>query len=583
MVFHVHSAPRCVVKVIRHGLFAVALGLACSTARSQVLVRTFLGESAGDGLGRAVKIAGDIDGDGFCELIVGATGSDNNGADSGSVLVYSGLSGDLFYRFDGEASGDGLGVSVDGAGDVNGDGWPDFIAGAPWGDHNNVMDTGAAFVYSGLDGSTLHSFYGLSADDGLGWSVGGAGDVNADGYADVVVGSPGDDSNGPDSGAAHVFSGFDGSLLYVFHGVSPGDGFGMSVSDAGDVDADGHADVIVGSPFADAIGNDSGSARVFSGMDGSVLLAFYGSSGDSLGVSVSNAGDVNGDGWPDLIVGAINEDTNGPQAGSALVYSGWNGSILLAWYGAQAWDGLGWQVADLGDVNADGHEDVGIANARGTIFANSGSDGSLLYALGLETTGAPVYYLGGNGDVNGDGFSDFIVGNPSADDNGPNSGVAYVFSGHEHIVPFCLGDGSGGQCPCGNPGGQGEGCANAGGSGAVLFGFGTASVGLDDLAFAGQQLIPSQAALLFAGINAVNGGNGIPLGDGIRCAGGSVVRLGIQAPDGSGDASWGPGLGAMGGWGAGDTRRFQVWYRDPGGPCGTGFNLTNGVEVAFSL
>jgi len=150
-------------------------------------------------------------------------------------------------------------------------------------------------------------------------------------------------------------------------------------------------------------------------------------------------------------------------------------------------------------------------------------------------------------------------------------------------TPFCFGDGSGSVCPCGNAGGSGAGCANSTGAGAVLDSGGSDSAGADDLTFQASALLPGQPALLFAGHNAVNGGDGIPFGDGLRCAGQNVVRLGVRVPDANGSASWGPGLGAAGGWSAGDTRYFQAWYRDPsGGPCGAGFNLSNGVEVTFT-
>jgi hypothetical protein len=97
-------------------------------------------------------------------------------------------------------------------------------------------------------------------------------------------------------------------------------------------------------------------------------------------------------------------------------------------------------------------------------------------------------------------------------------------------------------------------------------------------------MLPSQPALLFVGNNTLNGGNGVPFGDGLRCAGGSVVRLGVKIPNAAGSATWGPGLGATGGWGTGDTRTLQGWYRDPSGsPCSNGFNLTGAVEVTFSL
>ena len=147
---------------------------------------------------------------------------------------------------------------------------------------------------------------------------------------------------------------------------------------------------------------------------------------------------------------------------------------------------------------------------------------------------------------------------------------------------FCFGDGSGTFCPCGNTGGPGEGCANSTGSGATLSAFGSNNAAANDLAFAAANLIPNQPALLFAGDNAVAGGNGVTFGDGLRCAGGNVRRLGVRVPNVNGDASWGPGF-ASPNWMAGDTRRFQVWYRNPaGGPCATTFNLTHGVEVVFN-
>ncbi len=142
---------------------------------------------------------------------------------------------------------------------------------------------------------------------------------------------------------------------------------------------------------------------------------------------------------------------------------------------------------------------------------------------------------------------------------------------------YCFGLG----CPCSNDDIT-AGCANSTGSGATLATGGSTSASADDITFAGANLLPNQPALLFVGNNAVGGGLGVPFGDGLRCAGGGVVRLGVRIPDGQGNASWGPGLRATGGWNAGDVRRFQGWYRDPqGSPCSSGFNLTHGVEVTF--
>jgi hypothetical protein len=133
--------------------------------------------------------------------------------------------------------------------------------------------------------------------------------------------------------------------------------------------------------------------------------------------------------------------------------------------------------------------------------------------------------------------------------------------------------------PCGNIGSLDSGCANSTGSGAILSGSGTASVSTDDLTFDCTQMPPNKPALIFAGTTSVNGGAGFVFGDGLRCAGGSVQRLGVMTSDSGGNASWGPGMIAAGGWSSGQTRFFQVWLRDPGGPCGGGFNLSNGLEV----
>lgn len=158
----------------------------------------------------------------------------------------------------------------------------------------------------------------------------------------------------------------------------------------------------------------------------------------------------------------------------------------------------------------------------------------------------------------------------------------HAYRGAAPGVAFCSGDGSASACPCGNVGAPGAGCANSSGAGAVLTGSGSASIGSDDLALGASGLLPGQPALLYAGNNAVNGGAGTVFGDGLRCAGGMVRRLGVRVPDALGAASWGPGLAAQAGWTPGDVRRLQAWYRDPLlSPCGNGFNLTQGLELAF--
>ena len=170
-------------------------------------------------------------------------------------------------------------------------------------------------------------------------------------------------------------------------------------------------------------------------------------------------------------------------------------------------------------------------------------------------------------------------------DFGAYADARLVLSVVAPFVSFCAGDGSGADCPCMNFGGTGEGCAHesgAGASGARLEGTGSGSLAADDLTFAAHNLPAGQPALLFVGDNAAGGGSGLPFGDGLLCVTGGVVRLGVAIAGPSGSASWGPGLAATGGWAAGDLARFQAWYRTPAGPCGSGFNLTNGAAVPIT-
>ena len=384
--------------------------------------------------GPSTSGAGDVNGDGFADLIVGAQLDDNNGSTSGSARVFSGFDGSVLYSFDGDSAGDLFGESVSGAGDVNNDGFADLIVGAQL-DDNNGSTSGSARVFSGFDGSVLYNLDGDSAGDQFGTSVSGAGDVNNDGFADLIVGAP---FNG--TGYVQVFSGFDGSLLYNFDGDSFTDRFGDSVSCAGDVNGDGFDDLIVGADNDDNNGFNSGSARVFSGVDGSVLYNFDGdSAGDSFGSSVSGAGDVNGDGFDDLIVGARQDDNNGSTSGSARVFSGVDGSVLYNFDGDSAGDSFGSSVSGAGDVNNDGFADLivgavnfGPANS-GSARVFSGADGSVLYDFDSFNGGVGISVSGAS-DVNGDGVADVIVGSLF--------GGARVFASRTIILGDCNQDGA---------------------------------------------------------------------------------------------------------------------------------------------
>ncbi|MCB1448719.1 MAG: FG-GAP repeat protein [Nitratireductor sp.] len=293
---------------------------------------TFNGSSARSAFGASVAGIGDVNGDEIPDLLVGAYSDDNNTlTDNGLARVLSGANGSVLYSFTGENTFDLFGTSVAAVGDMNGDGVPDLAVGAP-NDDNAGPQSGSVRLLSGIDGSALDTFIGDSSGDFFGYSVAGAGDVNGDGVNDIIVGAYGDDNNAlVNSGSARVLSGVDGTVLHTFNGDGAGDQFGWSVSGAGDVNGDGFADLIVGAFNDDNNGSNSGSARVLSGLDGSTISTFLGDgAGDFFGWSVAGAGDVNGDGFADVIVGAIADgDTGSARLFVSSVANGLGGVVTF--------------------------------------------------------------------------------------------------------------------------------------------------------------------------------------------------------------------------------------------------------------
>ena len=168
---------------------------------------------------------------------------------------------------------------------------------------------------------------------------------------------------------------------------------------------------------------------------------------------------------------------------------------------------------------------------------------------------------------------------------GNNQVWGYYVEFSDTLAPtiFCPGDGTGTPCPCGNSGAAEEGCANGSGSGAKLLLEGTSSISAANLVLTASQLTPSQPGLYFQGNNAINSGSGVQFGDGLRCAGGGVVRLQVRFADATGTSATTSDIGAFGGALPGDVKRYQIWYRDPqGSPCGAQFNLSNGMELVWS-
>ncbi|MCL1629536.1 VCBS domain-containing protein [Roseibaca sp. V10] len=432
------------------------------------------GVSAGDLSGRSVSSAGDVNGDGLDDLIVGAPDDAPNGPSSGASFVVFGKSngsavelstieaGSGGFVINGVSAGDLSGFSVSSAGDVNGDGLDDLIVGSPYDDPNGSY-SGASFVVFGKsNGSAVElsslelglggfAINGVAADDRTGWSVSSAGDVNGDSLDDLIVGAPGADPNGNWSGSSFVLFGkIDGATVelstvmsgtggFAINGPSEGDELGHSVSSAGDVNGDGFDDLIVGAPDDDRNGSNSGTSFVVFGKSdrSAVELAVVGagiggfvingvSAGDRSGYSVSSAGDVNGDGFDDLIIGARNDDPNGSSSGASFVVFGktdgtavelstieaGTGGFVLN--GISAFDNSGFSVSSAGDVDGDGFDDLIVgAPDDGPNGFNSGAS---FVVFGRDFSGAATPFgTAGSDDLTGTGAGDVLIGGTGND------------------------------------------------------------------------------------------------------------------------------------------------------------------------
>ncbi|MCU0725229.1 MAG: integrin alpha [Planctomycetes bacterium] len=389
--------------------------------------RTFNGSATDEALGWFVAPAGDVDADGSPDVIASARGAEH-------VKVYSGADGSVLYTRTGASSGDAFGFVVAGAGDVNGDGHDDFIAGAYLG--------GYARVFSGKDGSILHALTGATNGDEFGYSVAGVGDLDGDGSDDVAVGAPlATDGKGNQTGSVTVFSGADGSALLRLYGDAYLDRLGDAVSYAGDLDGDGTLDIAAGASWGTSSDGNTfpGYVKLFSGVDGSTLYTWYGPSSDSLfGFSVSCAGDLDGDGADDVIIGApLDEGAGMTENGSVWLVTAF-GDMLGFAEGDADYDQFGYAVAGGGDLDGDGVADPIVGanlaydssqNVTGIVRAFSGAGGGEMWTIEGQNDGMRFgEALAYAGDTNGDGLADFVVGAPGNDvGTTTGAGSAYLY------------------------------------------------------------------------------------------------------------------------------------------------------------
>lgn len=500
------------------------------------------GLGAIDLLGYDVAGAGDVNGDGIDDFIIGAPYADTNGnLDAGEAYLVFGTDTGFPEDFDlstldgsngvritsstasptDPGDGDRVGHSVNALGDVNGDGIDDFAIGSFTADDGATTDAGKAWIVFGtdaglpatldvnsLDGTNGFFAAGLNDDDYVGRVVTSAGDINGDGIDDIMISADRSNPNGNDSGAIYIIygtdSGFDvdssgrfdlanlnGSDGTLITGTTAGDRAGRMVDAAGDVNGDGIDDLVIGAYEASPDGNEEagrtyvvygdtdglGATLALSSIDGTNGISIdgvagvdpldAGSNGDQAGRGVSSAGDINGDGYQDILIGAPNADEAGTNSDSGAAYVVFGGPGLAAnidlstldgtngfkLTGAPAGKELGFDVTDLGDINGDGIDDIliggkgggGVTDSAYVVFGSdagfaatldlSALDGSDGFEIPQASGGLQIgFAVAGAGDVNDDGINDLIVSDVRANGAaGSRTGEAYVIYGNAVI------------------------------------------------------------------------------------------------------------------------------------------------------
>lgn len=437
----------------------------------------------GDRLGASVSAAGDVDGDGLEDVVYGAPGMDAPGANSGGATVLIGPRRDdgssdesRTVQVVGGQPGDRLGRTVAAAGDVNRDGYDDVIIGAPGLDAESRVDAGGAFVLLGsaapqewdLRDENVAAFtvFGEGSGDRVGESVAAAGDVNGDGFDDVILGGPGVDVLGrEDAGAAYVVFGggqprsvdlaVDGTDRTMIYGGHAFDRAGISVTGLGDVNLDGLDDLAIGAYGYD--GEDGGfTGAVFvlwgSSVPANADLALVGHlsdigfaitgarAGDDAGWSIASAGDVNADGVPDIALGARGVDSRRYlNVGAAYVVFGQHeeaqidlnelGKFGYRILGSRPFDLTGSSLTSFGDVTGDGLPELALAaplasreaHRAGVVYVVPGKSvpgglrlprAGVLQIEGRTRMAELGTSLAGNVDVNADSYSDILIGAP---------------------------------------------------------------------------------------------------------------------------------------------------------------------------
>jgi hypothetical protein len=390
------------------------------------IIREWRAEAADDQFGWIARPVGDVDGDGIVDIVTSAPTHGAHGSHAGRIYLYSVGSGKLLWTADGEP-GDELGSGVEGIGDTDGDGIADVIASGPAGQ-------GIAHIYSGVDGHVLQTFHSPRSDEQFGNHIAGIGDVDADGFADLIVGSPGKDDEHSTPGHAYVYSGHSGRLIATLTGERKGDQFGSSVAGR---TIGRRSWLVVGAPGAGP--THHGRAYVY---DGTTMTLKFTIDADATGAAlgamfVAVIPGVNGYGQPSIYVSDWSNNAQGLSSGRVYLYAAGTGKRLWTLSGESRGDGFGTSPAVAGDIDGDGYADLivgawqygGAAVSGGRAYLYSGRTHELLRTYTCRVPGDTFGFDAvGLGDVDGDGVDDLLITSGWSAVSGHHSGRVFVIS-----------------------------------------------------------------------------------------------------------------------------------------------------------
>lgn len=448
-------------------LSALMAGGSAHTARAQGILS---GDVSGDHFGAALRAIGDFNGDGFADFAIGAPQSDDGGANRGRVYVWFGqgenLPGPADLILSVGNAGDQFGFALAGIGHFNNDSYDDLAVGAPYNDTGGA-DRGRVYIFYGgpsPDATADLALGGTASGEHFGWSLDGSFDFNRDGRSDLVVGSPDRSTNGLQSGAASLFLGGTNpstTAIKTWPGVQAQDWLGAAVAGAGDLNGDQYDDLVLGAPQPFALN----PGRVYLVPGGSTppdlseatVIAGEGA-GDLFGWSVAGGGDLNDDGHADVVVGAPRHDEGALNAGAVYAFRGQAGATIEevaagSVFGRASGDELGTSVSIAGDWTGDGRADLA-AGAPGSDDGGQRAGEVDLWpgAATIKDEGRQVFsgprFLPGFAaedefgravdfvDYNGDGRAELLAGSPSGNlEAGDEAGLASLDFPPGTLVP----------------------------------------------------------------------------------------------------------------------------------------------------